>query len=341
MKVAALIAAALAGTALGGPVLLVDFGGSFRFNGDFASMSIGEGAFALLRRDATLFSRPGFSSVNSLPADQYLAVSCGGENEDLEWVTAIRSDGTLVASGWWIHLFPPPPPGQFVAVSTGAKHAIALRSDGTLANWGETVPGPTPTGTFKAISAGARYGLAIRTDGTLVYWGNGFAGLGAVPPGEFIAVSAGELHALALRTDGTLAAWGSDAYLNGILNPPPGTFRAVAAGYSFDAAIRSDGTAVIWGSGFNGGPLPPAPAGRFLDVRANSRSVLLLEDRCYANCDQSTTAPVLNVADFACFLTQFAEGRNGANCDNSLSTPQLNVQDFACYLNQFAAGCAK
>ena len=29
---------------------------------------------------------------------------------------------------------------------------------------------------------------------------------------------------------------------------------------------------------------------------------------CYANCDNSTTAPVLNVLDFSCFLNRFAAG---------------------------------
>src|SRR5262249_12430591 len=29
---------------------------------------------------------------------------------------------------------------------------------------------------------------------------------------------------------------------------------------------------------------------------------------CYANCDASTTPPVLNVADFSCFLNRFAAG---------------------------------
>ena len=29
---------------------------------------------------------------------------------------------------------------------------------------------------------------------------------------------------------------------------------------------------------------------------------------CYANCDQSTAAPALNVADFTCFLQRFAAG---------------------------------
>jgi hypothetical protein len=29
---------------------------------------------------------------------------------------------------------------------------------------------------------------------------------------------------------------------------------------------------------------------------------------CYANCDGSTTAPIVNVAGFACFLNSFAAG---------------------------------
>ena len=29
---------------------------------------------------------------------------------------------------------------------------------------------------------------------------------------------------------------------------------------------------------------------------------------CWANCDNSTTAPVLNVLDFSCFLNRFAAG---------------------------------
>ncbi len=61
---------------------------------------------------------------------------------------------------------------------------------------------------------------------------------------------------------------------------------------------------------------------------------------CYANCDGSTTAPVLNVLDFSCFLNKFAAGDPWANCDQSTTAPVLNVNDFACYLNLFAAGCS-
>src|SRR5581483_5503690 len=59
---------------------------------------------------------------------------------------------------------------------------------------------------------------------------------------------------------------------------------------------------------------------------------------CYANCDGSTTAPVLNVNDFTCFLNRFAAGDPAANCDNSTVAPVLNVNDFTCFLNKFAAG---
>ncbi len=60
---------------------------------------------------------------------------------------------------------------------------------------------------------------------------------------------------------------------------------------------------------------------------------------CYANCDGSTTPPVLNVIDFACFLNRYASGDPYANCDGSTTPPVLNVIDFACFLNLYAAGC--
>jgi hypothetical protein len=61
---------------------------------------------------------------------------------------------------------------------------------------------------------------------------------------------------------------------------------------------------------------------------------------CYANCDQSTTSPVLNVADFTCFLQRFAAGDLYANCDaSSTYAPVLNVADFTCFLQRYAAGC--
>jgi len=61
---------------------------------------------------------------------------------------------------------------------------------------------------------------------------------------------------------------------------------------------------------------------------------------CYANCDNSTQLPFLNVQDFSCFLTKYAAGNSYANCDNSTQIPVLNVQDFSCFLTKYAAGCS-
>jgi hypothetical protein len=60
---------------------------------------------------------------------------------------------------------------------------------------------------------------------------------------------------------------------------------------------------------------------------------------CYANCDQSTVPPILNINDFACFANRFAAQSPDANCDGSTTPPTLNVNDFQCFVNRFAAGC--
>ncbi len=61
---------------------------------------------------------------------------------------------------------------------------------------------------------------------------------------------------------------------------------------------------------------------------------------CYANCDNSTAAPILNANDFQCFLNQFASSDPRANCDGSTAVPTLNANDFQCFLNAFASGCS-
>jgi hypothetical protein len=72
---------------------------------------------------------------------------------------------------------------------------------------------------------------------------------------------------------------------------------------------------------------------------------------CYANCDGSTESPILNVADFTCFLDSYASGCGTpitgpggygpcyANCDGSTTPPFLNVADFACFLQKYSMGC--
>jgi hypothetical protein len=60
---------------------------------------------------------------------------------------------------------------------------------------------------------------------------------------------------------------------------------------------------------------------------------------CYANCDSSSSDPVLSANDFVCFLTRFVSGDPYANCDGSLGQPALTAGDFHCFINAYTAGC--
>jgi hypothetical protein len=60
---------------------------------------------------------------------------------------------------------------------------------------------------------------------------------------------------------------------------------------------------------------------------------------CYANCDGSSTPPVLNANDFQCFLSRFAARDPYANCDGSTAPPVFTANDFQCFLNSYVRGC--
>ncbi len=143
-----------------------------------------------------------------------------------------------------------PDGNDFVAVSAGAYHGLALKSNGRIVAWGGNEFGQcnVPDGNdFIAISAGSYHNLALKSDGSVVAWGTNKGDVLDVPDGDYIAISAGAYHNLALKTNGSVAAWGSNSA--GELDVPDGNdFVAVAAGWSFSLALRSDGSIIAWGS---------------------------------------------------------------------------------------------
>ena len=110
---------------------------------------------------------------------------------------------------------------------------------------------------------------------------------------------------------------------------PPAAAYTIRGG---GLAVVPGGGCELWGAGF--WTLPDGVTSFTLAERLSAAGAA-----CYANCDGSTTAPVLNVADFTCFLQRFAAGESYANCDGSTAPPVLNVADFTCFLQRFAAGC--
>ena len=68
-----------------------------------------------------------------------------------------------------------PAGNNFITITAGYFHSLALRSDGSLAGWGRNVEGQTnvPSGNdFVAIAAGAYFGLALKSDGSLAALGH-------------------------------------------------------------------------------------------------------------------------------------------------------------------------
>jgi alpha-tubulin suppressor-like RCC1 family protein len=180
-------------------------------------------------------------------------------------------------------------------VSAGGFDSLALRSDGTVWEWGTDgiidnyVPVQVPglTGITK-ISAGGLFSLALRSDGTVWAWGVNSAGqLGdgttastEVPVqvtglSQVTGISAGYDASLATSTRGITAltsvwAWGGnsmgqlgDGTFTNHLTPeqvgiPTPYIAGISAGHQFAVVLGTDGSS--WGWGADGsGQLDNAP----------------------------------------------------------------------------------
>src|SRR5256885_2918230 len=106
--------------------------------------------------------------------------------------------------------------GTVAQVSAGGSHTCAIRTDGTVACWGDNSHGQAtpPAGTFTQVSAGGAHTCAVRSDSTVACWGTNLGGRGqyAAPPtppaGPFTQVSGGRCATSARKTNGSSASCG-------------------------------------------------------------------------------------------------------------------------------------
>lgn len=176
-------------------------------------------------------------------------------------------------------------------ITTGNKHSLAIKNNGTLWAWGRNEDGqlgignyankdaPTQVGTatdWANVSAGSAHTIAIKQDGSIWAWGNngdGQLGIGNtvsknVPTrigtlNSWVNVYAGGGFCLALKNDGTLWAFGNNSLgelgigNNADKNIPTqvGTannWQKIAPGGLHTLAIKTDGTLWSWGINING-----------------------------------------------------------------------------------------
>lgn len=182
-----------------------------------------------------------------------------------------------------------PDGNDFVAISTGRTHSLAVRSDGTLEGWGRNNNGQcdVPDGNdFVAIAAGGHHSLGLKANGKIEAWGVNGYGQCNVPDGNYIAIGAGENHNVAINSDGSLVYWGRDT---GQPNEPPtptgNDFVMVTCGrQEHSLALRADGSLVVWGPNLDYYFCYDAnvPDGNFIDIamytQYTQRNFALRED---------------------------------------------------------------
>lgn len=225
-------------------------------------------------------------AITARAAPEPVLVVAGGQ-----YVAILMPDGNLWTAGGnaWGQLGKSTPPNlpvlsllpvgatnEWLRVSTGWKHTLALKRNGTLWAWGCNADGqlgignnepastPVPVGkseVWLAIAAGDRHSLGIKADGTLWAWGNNTFGQLGLPETnslntpvqisentDWLTAAAGVASCLALRKNGTLWAWGrqtTNQTFSGIAQVGTDSdWTAITCGAACDAALKQDGS--IW-----------------------------------------------------------------------------------------------
>lgn len=173
--------------------------------------------------------------------------------------------------------------GAPLAVAAGGSHSLALRSDGTVAAWGNNTAGaanvPTGLSNVVAVAGGGAHSLALKGDGTVVAWGNNASFQTNVPAGlsNAVAIAAGDLFSLALKSDGLVVGWGKNTSFQ--TNIPAGLSNvvAIAAGDVHGLALKSDGTVVAWGDNAYGQTNIPVGLSNVVAIAAGNYHNLALK----------------------------------------------------------------
>lgn len=238
----------------------------FTKGNDWSSVSAGWSHAAAIKSDGTLWSwggnydgqlGDGTEETRLVPTQEATkATNWTSVSTTYNHTTALKSDGSLW--GWGNNYYGQLGDGteeidrnvstqevtgatDWIAVSAGNTHTVALKSDGTLWAWGangwgqlcdgtktyKMVPTKEVTGAtdWVSVNAGDYLTTALKADGTI--WSCGYGSYGQIGDGtttvsvtvptqedtnatDWSSVSAGYYHVHAIKSDGTLWSWGKN-----------------------------------------------------------------------------------------------------------------------------------
>lgn len=168
------------------------------------------------------------------------------------------------------------PPGLagVTALAGGVSHSLALKSDGSVAGWGDNIFGQTNVYGFTnamAIDGGETYSLILLSNGTVVVRGTQPSSPADLT--NVTAIAAGWHHCLALLSNGTVVTWGDSNTVPAGLN----SVVAIAAGDGNSLALLKNETVVAWGDGTSGKTNVPAGLTNVLAIAAGNDHCLALK----------------------------------------------------------------
>jgi serine/threonine protein kinase len=144
--------------------------------------------------------------------------------------------------------------GPVVALGVGQRHAIALKPDGTVVQWGtednRVLGVPEGVNRIVAVDASSFVSACLRDDGVVIAWNTRQILPQRNNPRPAVDVTATFSYALERHEDGSLTYLGSSATTNNSAYSPPPDLTGcvqVCAANSCAFALKKDGTVVGWG----------------------------------------------------------------------------------------------
>ena len=221
---------------------------------------------------ATCWGTPAFGRLD-VPEGQFQSIAVGRLHS-----CGLRFDGTVecwgistgeptILQSKWAHWIPgfgshgdysgqfDVPEGRYTAIAAGRDHTCGIRTDKSLACWGNTsaIKDTPSSGTFKVVAA-LDSTCAIHENGSLDCWGGRLSRVDT-PQGAFTDIDVGFANACGIKEGGRVVCWSMSTGpgISGrqrltFLNAPAGEYRQVilhAAGYDA-CALRTDTSVICW-----------------------------------------------------------------------------------------------